>query len=228
MQVRASAAELACYTQLREAIVSGAFMPNERLVETDLASSLKTGRAAVRAALARLEHEGLVERTPNRGARVRRISESEAVEILEVRAALEALAARKAAQNATPSDIAELQTIFDELRRHSSANDLLLYSDTNGRLHRKIISIARHQTIDRLIATLNAQNVRFQYRTILAPGRPVDSLKEHEAIVRTITSGDADAAETAMRVHLSHVAETLRNLASQKSNHLSAERITYD
>jgi DNA-binding GntR family transcriptional regulator len=203
-------------------------MPNERLVETDLASSLKTGRAAVRAALARLEHEGLVERTPNRGARVRRISESEAVEILEVRAALEALAARKAAQNATPSDIAELQTIFDELRRHSSANDLLLYSDTNGRLHRKIISIARHQTIERLIATLNAQNVRFQYRTILAPGRPVDSLKEHEAIVRTITSGDADAAETAMRVHLSHVAETLRNLASQKSNHLSAERITYD
>lgn len=226
MQVKASAAELACYTRLREAILSGALMPNERLIETDLASSLETGRAVVRAALARLEHEGLVERAPNRGARVRRISEQEAVEILEVRAALEALAARQAAQNATPDDVVTLQTILEDMRAYSRANDLLLYSDTNGRLHRTVIGIARHSTVERLIATLNAQNVRFQYRTILAPGRPANSLKEHEAIVHAIVAGDPDAAEQAMRTHLSHVADTLRTLASQKTQQPQAERIT--
>lgn len=226
MQVKASAAELACYTRLRESILSGALMPNERLIETDLANSLETGRAVVRAVLARLEHEGLVERTPNRGARVRRISEQEAVEILEVRAALEALAARQAARNATPDDVATLHVILEELRSYSHANDLLLYSDTNARLHRTVIRIAQHVTAERLIATLNAQNVRFQYRTILAPGRPADSLNEHEAIVHAIAAGDQDAAELAMRIHLSHVAETLRTLASSKAQQSQAERIT--
>lgn len=226
MQAKTSTAELVCYTRLRDAILSGALMPNERLVETDLATSLETGRSVVRAVLARLEHEGLVERSPNRGARVRRISEQEAVEILEVRAALEALAARQAARNATPDDIAELQVILAEMREHSRANDLLLYSDTNGRLHRTVIRIAGHSTVERLIATLNAQNVRFQYRTILAPGRPADSLREHEAIVQAIAAGDQDAAELAMRIHLSHVAETLRTLASQKAQQPLSERIT--
>ncbi|MGE5333101.1 MAG: GntR family transcriptional regulator [Nitrososphaerota archaeon] len=225
MQKKAPADELTCYSRLREAILSGEFMPNEHLVEADLARSLDTGRAAVRAALSRLEHEGLVERMRHRGARVRRISEAEAIEILEVRAALEALTARQAAKNVTPDDVAELHSILDELRQHSRANDLLAYSDTNGRLHRKIISIARHHTAERMIATLNAQNVRFQYRTILAPGRPAHSLQEHEVIVQAISMGDADAAETAMRTHLSHVAETLRTIATGNSEHAPTERI---
>lgn len=225
MQEKAPATELACYTRLREAILSGAFMPNEHLVEADLAKMLETGRAAVRGALARLEHEGLVERMPYRGARVRRISETEAIEIVEARAALEALVARQAAKNATPDDVTELHAILDELREHSRANDLLAYSDTNARLHRKIISIAKHSTAERLIATLNAQNVRFQYRTILAPGRPAHSLKEHETIVNAIATGDADAAEAAMRTHLSHVAETLRTLATDNAQHAQRERI---
>lgn len=225
MQEKAPAAELACYTRLREAILSGAYMPNEHLVEADLARSLETGRANVRAALSRLEHEGLVEREPHRGARVRRITETEAIEILETRAALEALAARQAANNVTPEDAAELRAILDEMRAHNLANDLLAYSDTNGRLHRKIIGIANHRTVERLIATLNAQNVRFQYRTILAPGRPAHSLKEHEAIVQAVIAGDADAAEAAMRAHLSHVAETLRSIAAGNSHHAQTERI---
>src|SRR5690349_18090066 len=86
-----------CYTQLREAIRRGEFQPNERLIEMDLAHSLGAGRAAVRTALARLEQEGLVQRERYRGARVRLISETEAIEILEARAVLEGLAVRHAA-----------------------------------------------------------------------------------------------------------------------------------
>ena len=86
------------YEQLRDAIVSGRLQPNERLVEADLTDSLGAGRSAVRTALARLAQEGLIEHTRNRGARVRMIGEVEAVEILEARTVLEALAARRAAE----------------------------------------------------------------------------------------------------------------------------------
>ena len=83
--------------RLREWITGGRFMPNERLIETDLAEALGVNRANVRMALAMLEQEGLVVRERNRGARVRLVSDAEAIEIAEARQSLEALVARQAA-----------------------------------------------------------------------------------------------------------------------------------
>src|SRR3954454_5474706 len=138
------------YQALRAAIVSGELLPSERLVEEDLARRLGLGRAAVRMALVRLEHDGLVERERNRGARVRRVSESEAVEILEVRAALESLAARKAAARATPKDVRTLRAILREMGAKRERGDLIAVSDANARLHRRIVEISGHDTVRRL------------------------------------------------------------------------------
>jgi len=198
------------YQALRDAIVSGDLLPSERLVEEDLARRLGVGRGAVRMALVRLEHDGLVERERNRGARVRRVSDAEAVEILEVRAALESLAARKAAQRATPKDVRELRAILREMGAKRERGDLMAVSDANARLHRRIVEISGHDTVRRMSGMLISQIVRFQYRTVLLPGRPERSHREHLAIVDAIATGDAEGAERAMRRHLSHVAEALR------------------
>src|SRR6187399_2420603 len=82
---------------LREAIVSGEYVPNQRLIEADLSATYGASRAAVRTALLELGAEGLVDRLPNRGSRVRAIPLAEAIEILEVRMGLEGLCAAKAA-----------------------------------------------------------------------------------------------------------------------------------
>ena len=86
------------YDALREAIVRGEIAPNARLVEADVSTEFAMSRGAVRTALIRLEQEGLVVREPHRGARVRPVSDEEAVEILEARAVLEGLAVRMAAE----------------------------------------------------------------------------------------------------------------------------------
>jgi DNA-binding GntR family transcriptional regulator len=198
------------YRALREAIVSGELLPSERLVEEELSRRLGIGRAAVRMALVRLEHDGLVEHERHRGARVRRVSEEEAVEILEVRAALESLAARRAAGRATRSDVRALRAILREMRGHRERGDLMAMSDANAALHRRILEISGHETARRLSGTLMSQIVRFQYRTVLLPGRPDRSLREHAAIVQAIADGNGDLAERTMRRHLSHVAEALR------------------
>ncbi len=199
-----------CYTQLREAILRGEFQPNERLIEMDLAQFLGAGRAAIRTALARLEQEGLVQRERYRGARVRLVSEAEAIEILEARAALEGLAMRYAALNATTSDIETLHVLLDELAQHLKEGDLLGYSDGNARFHQQLLRIANHATVSRLLDMLKSQNVRFQFRTILVPGRPQHSYQEHAAIVEAVAAHDSERAEAAMRHHLSHVAEALK------------------
>ena len=200
------------YERLYRAILRGEFQPNERLIEMELAQRYNVGRAAIRTTLARLEQDGLVEREPNRGARVRAISEDEAVETLEARAVLEGLAARYAARNATDNDIADLRAIIDGMEAHLAEGDLLGISEGNVRLHSQLLRIASNKTVTRLIERLRAQRVRSQFRIILAPGRPPQSVAEHRAVVEAVASRDPDAAEAAMRNHLANTVETLRAL----------------
>jgi DNA-binding GntR family transcriptional regulator len=168
----------------------------------------------VRTTLVRLEQEGLVVREPNRGAKVRRVTIEEASEILEVRARLESLAARHAAQRATESDAAELRGVLAEMRGLLDDGDLAGVSEANARLHRRLLEISRHATAQRLCASLSSQTVRHQFRTILAPGRPERSFGEHTAIIDAVAAGDPDAAENAMRRHLAGVAVALRERAA--------------
>jgi DNA-binding GntR family transcriptional regulator len=201
---------LVVYRELREAIVSGRFQPNERLVEADLERMLGTGRSTIRAALVRLDQEGLVQRTPNRGARVRLISDREALEIEQVRAALEQMVVREAACRATARDLAGLRDELDRMRAHVADGDPLGYSELNASFHQRIWAIADNRVATALLTTLKSQSIRFQYRTILQPGRPLRSLTEHESIVEALAARDPDASEAMMRAHLARVVETLR------------------
>ncbi|HEY7397059.1 MAG TPA: GntR family transcriptional regulator [Gaiellaceae bacterium] len=198
------------YESLRAAIVSGQLQPNERLVEADLMQMLEARRSAVRTALVRLVQEGLVEHERNRGAKVRLIDEQEAAEILESRMVLEGLAARYAAQKATKANVAELSALLKEMRALLDAGDLVAVSELNAKLHARLVEIAGIRTVSRLVATLSSQLVRFQYRTVLLPGRAEQSHTEHRAIVDAIATGDPDAAEQAVRDHLAHVVDALR------------------
>jgi DNA-binding GntR family transcriptional regulator len=198
------------YRRLREAIASGQFHPNERLVEASVATRLGVGRTAVRAALVRLDQEGLVTLEPNRGARVRLISDREALEIEEVRATLEAMLTRRAATRATPADLRELRQVVVEMRQRVDKRDAIGYSDLNARFHQLIWAAADHATASRLVGSLKSQSIRLQYQTILRPGRTERSLREHEAIFSALKAHNPDAAEEAMLTHLAEVQATLK------------------
>ena len=162
------------------------------------------------AALVRLDQEGLVTLEPNRGARVRLISDREALEIEEVRATLEAMLTRRAATRATPADLRELRQVVVEMRLRVEKKDAIGYSDLNARFHQRIWAAADHATASRLVGSLKSQSIRLQYQTILRPGRTERSLREHEAIFSALKAHDPDAAEEAMLAHLAEVQETLR------------------
>ena len=198
------------YKQLRNEIATGSFHPNERLVEAELARLLGAGRSAIRAALVRLDQEGLIVLEPNRGARVRLISDKEALEIEQVRVILEQLIVRHAAMRVSAADLRELRRSIDRMRERLAKGDPLGYSELNAEFHQRVWTIADHQTAARLLANLKSQSIRFQYRTILRPGRTERSLHEHERILDALASRNPDAAEAAMREHLAQVVDTLR------------------
>ena len=198
------------YDALRAAIVRGDIAPDARLVEADLSTTFEMSRGAVRTALIRLEQDGLVVREPNRGARVRRVSDDEAVEILQARAVLEGLAVRQAAERIDEAGAARLHACIARQRDLLETGDLLGASEVNAELHATLLELSGHAIAARLIQSLNAQTVRYQYRTILIPGRPAASVAEHSAIVEAVTAGRSDEAERAMRRHLFNVAEAVQ------------------
>jgi DNA-binding GntR family transcriptional regulator len=205
-----SVATNANYDALRTAIVRGDIAPDARLVEADISASFEMSRGAVRTALIRLEQEGLVVREPHRGARVRKVSDEEAVEILQARAVLEGLAARQAAARIDRAGAELLQACLARQRELLDAGDLLGASDANADLHAALLELSGHGTALRLIHALNSQTVRYQYRTILIPGRPAASVAEHTAIVEAVVSGRSEDAESAMRNHLFNVAQAVQ------------------
>ena len=198
------------YDLLREAIVRGDIAPEARLVESEISTNFKMSRGAVRTALIRLEEEGLVVREPHRGARVRKVSDDEAVEILQVRAVLEGLAVRLTAERIDDAGATRLRALLERHRELLEGGDLLGASDANADLHAALLELSGHGTARRLIRALNSQTVRYQYRTILIPGRPAASVAEHTAIVEAVVAGRADEAEAAMRSHLFNVAQAVQ------------------
>ncbi|MPZ60406.1 MAG: FCD domain-containing protein [Propionibacteriales bacterium] len=197
---------------IREAIFSGVFVAGQRLVEADLCEQFNASRGAVRSALLELAGDGLVERIAHRGARVRSVTLDEAIEIYEVRMVLEALCAAKAAERIDASGELELREIGERMSVAVDVGDVMGYRELNQRLHALVRELSGQGTASSVLERLRAQSVRQQFQLATMPGRPQVSLPEHLAIIDAICARDPEAADQAMRVHLSSVMDAMREL----------------
>jgi len=199
------------FAQLRQAILHGEMAPAQRLVENELAEQFGVTRASIRAALIDLEAQGLVERIRNRGSRVRVVTVEEAVAITECRMVLEGLCAAKAATLASDEQLAELTELGTAMTKAVADGEPVTYSELNQELHAKVREFSGQRTAVDLLERLNAQLVRHRFQLALRPGRPQHSLNEHLAMIEAIRARDPQAAEKAVRAHLTSVIEALRD-----------------
>lgn len=201
--------------RVREMILRGELVPNQRLVELDLSEEFGASRPAVREALRELAGEGLVERVANRGARVRAVGFEEAIEIAEARRALESLCAGKAAEVVSDAEVSELRELGAAMQEAVTRGDRERYAAKNREMHDRVHEISGQQTAIQLIRRLRGQNVRQQYRLAQKPGRPDVSVVEHLAIIEAIAQRDRAAAERAMARHLDSVIHAMREVHEQ-------------
>jgi DNA-binding GntR family transcriptional regulator len=217
-------AKIALVEAVRTAIVQGEYAPRQRLIETDLCERFGTSRFIARSALQELSAQGLVEFQRNKGARVRDVSLTEAIEITEVRQLLEGLVAARAAERVGKAAAARLRAIVADMRTAVTSSELVRYGDLNAALHAVLRDIAGHAVASRVLSQLRDQTVRHQFSLSLMPGRPAVSLPQHEAIVAAVTARDPAAAEIAMRAHLQSVIDALRTLQAEPALHAQAVR----
>jgi DNA-binding GntR family transcriptional regulator len=193
-------------TALRERILSGGMPPGERLVEGKLSEELGVSRMPVREALRQLAAEGLVTIEPRRGASVTSFSPQQMRELVEVRATLEGLNAKLAAQRHDDQQIAEMERILEEGTRvsQSGADDAVMLM-MNQRFHDALGSIAANSILQDIMRSL-----RDRTALLFAPinrSRGPQNWDEHAAILRAVINGDAELASLLAMRHVYNAAQ---------------------
>jgi DNA-binding GntR family transcriptional regulator len=190
---------LAC-DQIREWIVTGRLAPGQRLIEGGLAAQLGVSRIPVREALKQLDAEGFVRITPRRGAVVAQLSESDAEEVYEVRAALESFAARLAAERRTPADIEVIERILAAGRQALQRRNWADVTRLNNEFHDAVAAATRNAHLAALVASYGVRMAWIFSSS--ARQRGVPAWDEHAQITAAIVEGDRDLAEALTARHI--------------------------
>jgi phosphonate utilization transcriptional regulator len=188
--------------EIERAILQGEYEPGSKLIEVTLAEKMGVSRGPVREAFRMLEEAGLVRNEKNRGVFVRDIPIGEAVEIFDLRAAMDELVGRKLATSITPTELKEVKALVGDMEKAVKAGDARNYHLLNLKFHDRLVEMAGNSKLTGFYRKLIKELSLFR-RLNLADGwlLPI-SASEHRQIIKAIASGDPQAAGKAMFDHV--------------------------
>lgn len=193
------------YALILAAIEAGTYRPGDRLVESELAERFGVSRTPVREALQRLETQAMLARD-GRSLIVAALDHDQLAELYTVRAELEALAARLAARHATPEEVRVLAQMVEADR--CILDDPEALARANRRFHHLLHRASHNRYLVQQLDLVHRSMALMAQTSLAAEGRSEAALAEHEKIVAAIASGDGDAADKALRRHISMAWET--------------------
>jgi DNA-binding GntR family transcriptional regulator len=172
-----------------------------RLDERQLSLALGVSRTPIREAMTLLEQEGFLRTVPRRGIFIVRKTKKQVVEMIEMWAALESMAARLATLNASDADIAALRTMFDEFRNSTPAEHIDEYSEANIAFHQAIIRLSGSHLMGKTIENLFVHVRAIRKLTISQSDRAARSIVDHMRIIEALERRDTELAERLVRQH---------------------------
>lgn len=195
--------------RIRDEILSGGFSQGERLVEASIAEQLGVSRGPVREAFKLLRAEGLVKEEPHRGTFVVRLTSADVREIYDLRAALEARAAKQLATNARSTDLRAVHRLLDRLLQAAEKGDVAVVSQADLAFHEGVCHLTGnrrlHEVFMRHVPVLRSL-MRFDeyiYRSL------DDIAVEHEPLVAALESGDPDLSAARFESHVERARDQL-------------------
>ena len=203
--------------RLRDMVVHGELTPGEKVPVAALSQTLGVSLTPLREALKVLAEEGLVELTPNRGARVIPYTANEAEALFEVIAGLESLAAELAAGRMSNDELAHLEESHNQMRSYFEAENRDLYFELNSHIHETIVKFSSNDILINTHAKLMVRANRGRYIAIIDPQRWREAMAEHEAVMEAFRQRDAEQARRIWRVHLLRSGQAVHNALRRQS-----------
>ncbi|MGN0466590.1 MAG: GntR family transcriptional regulator [Lachnospiraceae bacterium] len=205
------------FNTLRQAIITGEFAPGERLMEIALADRLGVSRTPVREAIRKLELEGLVVMIPRKGAEVAKITEKSLKEVLEVRSALEELAASLACERITEDgkkELIETHKAFVDAIENKDIKDI---ANKDEEFHNQIFACTENERLIQIVNNLKEQMYRYRMEYVKEVGRHSDLITEHGVILDAILNNKKDKAKDFMHEHIKRQEEIIINNIREKN-----------
>jgi len=192
------------YVALRQAIMEAdiyAHREEIRLDERQLSQALGVSRTPIREAMSLLEQEGFLRTAPRRGVFIVRKTKKQIIEMIEMWAALESMAARLATLNASDAEIGALRHMFDEFLNAAPSEHIDEYSDANIAFHQAIIRLSGSHLMGKTIENLFIHVRAIRRMTISQRDRAARSIVDHMQIIEALERRDTELAERLVREH---------------------------
>ncbi len=198
------------YFAIRELIVTLDLEPGATVSERDLMRRFGLGRTPVREALRRLANERLVDVYPRRGMLVSGINVDDLRGLSEVRATLEPVCARLAAERITDEDRAALGELLEALDHVADTRDERILIELDQRIHGALYRCAHNPFLEETLTTYYVLTLRIWFLALGRVERLDDAVLEHRELLEAVSSGDGARAEAAMRAHVAGFERTVR------------------
>ncbi len=206
------------FESIRGAIISGALRPGERLMEVQMAERLGVSRTPIREAIRKLELEGLVVMVPRKGAYVADLSIKDITDVLEIRAALEGLAAGLASLRISDEEIEELETAAMKFHKAIENDNFDAMIQHDIEFHEIIFRATRNEKLVQLSSNLREQVQRFREIYISKANKSKDLAREHYEIADAISKRNIDSAEKLARKHIENAENYILKIIENASN----------
>jgi len=200
--LRSASLSTAAQQEIERMILGGEIAPGAKLAEAWLSERLGISRAPIREAFRMLEEAGLVRQEKNRGVFVRAIPVEEAVEIFELRAAMDEMVGRRLAQSISAEQTRQLRLLVDQMEAAARGADADAYHLLNLQFHDLLVEFAGNRKMAALYRKLVKELALFRRRNLLHKEVLPQSAAEHRQILKAITSGDPEIAARAMYAHV--------------------------
>lgn len=184
---------------IRDAIMSGALKPGEKVAEPELAERFGISRTPIREAFRQLESEGYLTVIPRKGAVVTAFTRKDVVEFYAIKSILEGYAARKACERMSDRDLERLRAINDRLRQLAGGGDIKQFFRVHNDFHDHFIRAADNEKLSELIHNLMQKFQRLRIASLSVAGRMQISVEEHDKIIEAFARRDGEAAESLVR-----------------------------
>ncbi len=191
------------YNEIKHRIITCRYRPGEVLSEAEISANLKIGRTPIHQAIHKLTKDDLISILPRKGVMVRPVSIDEAMEIVGVRLVTECYCARLAAERADASELERLDQILASSEEATEKRDVEKLMLLDRQFHDTLARAARNTVLADTLRNFHERSLRFWFISLRDPDHHRRVLTQHRAIVEALRSRNPNAAEAAMREHIS-------------------------
>lgn len=204
------------FNTLREAILKGELKPGERLMELQLAAKLGVSRTPIREAIRMLEQEGLAVTVPRKGAEVAKMTEKDMEDVLQIREALDELAASRACERISEDELAELRHTMHEFEEYTKSGNLKMIAEADVRFHDIIYRATGNSKLVNMLNNLREQMYRYRVEYLKDEKNYPILIKEHSEIVDGLSEKDQDRVTAAMHRHVMNQAAAVKEIIREQ------------